>query len=317
MAYASRSGRARTSAKSPIPFAVCMRCGIWYNRTDLNFQFEWRGASLQNTYILVCRPCTDIPQEQNRAITLPADPTPIFYPSVEDFDAAESDYRSLSAPTVYDPNTGIPIPDTVLRVTEDCQNRTLYPFGIPVGFDQNAVMPYNGAIQKEFGVPLNILSVISDGSATVQVTCSSVHGLQSNSQVSIRGLLNSAADGFYSVTVLTATAFTYMTYGSISASSLLTPTSRIITALVGLPRGYDVIPKIFGPPLIGDVNTPICYLETENGTGQFLLEDGSGYIALESCYHPPTGTYYFDLETGTGSILLEDGSTFLELEIGP
>src|SRR5277367_5460508 len=187
-----------------------MRCGIWYNRVDLIFQYQWRGAQLQNTYILVCRECLDIPTEQLRAITLPADPVPIFYPSVENFADAETDYRTISEPTVYDPVTGIPIPGTTLRVTEDCQNRTLDPFGLPVGFDQNAVMPYNGAVQKAFGVPLQLLSVTSDGSATVTVTCSAVHGLQNNSQVSVEGLSYGPANGFYSVTVITATAFSYM-----------------------------------------------------------------------------------------------------------
>src|SRR5882724_2067579 len=133
MAYASQSGRARTSAKGPQAFAVCQRCGIWYNRVDLQFQYAWRGAALQNTYILVCSECTDTPQEQNRAIVLPADPTANFYPSVEDFTADSSDYRTTSTPIPADPVTGIPIPSTTMRITEDSNNRTLLPFGLPEG----------------------------------------------------------------------------------------------------------------------------------------------------------------------------------------
>jgi hypothetical protein len=208
---------------------------MWYNRVDLTFQFEWRGAQLQNTYILVCKRCLDIPQEQLRAITLPADPTPIFYPSVENFDESRSNYRSLAAPTVLDPKTGIPIPGTTLRITEDNQNRAIDPFGLPVGLNQNAVMPYNGATQQHFGVALAVLSVIADDSATVAVTCSAVHGLQNNSQVAVDGLSWSPACGFYSVTVTTATAFTYMTYGSNPAGSLMQPGTLITTCLVGLP----------------------------------------------------------------------------------
>lgn len=242
MAYASISGRARTSAKSPQAFAVCQRCGFWYNRANLNFQFEWRGASLQNTYILVCKPCMDIPQEQNRAIILPADPVPIFYPTVEDFDAAETDYRATSQPVVIDPVTGIPIPSTTLRITEDCENRTLTPIGAPAGLTQNAVMPYNGAVQKAYGVALAVISVIANGTTIVTVTCSKVHGLATDAQISVQGLANKSANGFFSVTVLSAVAFTYQTYGMIAAQSLLTPTTRIITALVGLPRGYTTVP---------------------------------------------------------------------------
>ena len=145
MAYASISGRAKTSARSPRAHAICDRCGFRYNHVDLRWQIEWRGPVLQNIRILVCRTCYDIPQENVRAITLPTDPEPIMNARVQDFDAAEIDYRTVSAPTVLDPVTGIPIPGTTLRVTEDGQNRVRTPFGRPVGLDQNAVMPFEPA----------------------------------------------------------------------------------------------------------------------------------------------------------------------------
>lgn len=238
MAYASRSGRARTSAKNPQAFAVCQRCGIWYNRVDLQFQWEWRGAQLQNLYILVCRECLDVPQEQLRAITLPADPVPIFYPSVEDFSAAESNRRVATYPPVIDPTTGLPIPRPVYRVTQDCNNRAVNPFGIPSGEEQNAVMPFNSATNTAYGIVVPVLSVTSDGSATVTVTCSAVHNLQPNDQVSVEGLNFGPACGMYSVAVPTATQFTYMTYGANPAGSLLTNTTRIVNCLIGLPPGY-------------------------------------------------------------------------------
>lgn len=296
MSYASLSGRARTSAKRPQAHAICDRCGRRWNFVDLKWQMEWRGATLQNIRVLVCPPCVDIPQENIRSIVLPADPTPIINARVQDFDLAESDYRSLSRPTVVDPITGIPIPDTTLRVTEDCQNRGVRPFGIPVGMSQTAVMPYDAASNVTLGQPLSILSVISNGTATVQVTCSEPHNLKPlplntydgsvlmDPQVSIEGLANNSANGFYSVTLLGATTFSYMTYGSIPAASLLTPTTRVITALVGLPRGYRRIPKINGPALI-----------PQQGTLEYL----------------------FELESSLGAILLEDGVNFLELEMGP
>ena len=155
---------------------------------------------------------------------------------VENFAADETDYRTISAPLEIDPTTGLPIPGTTTRITEDDQNRTIEPFGGPVGLTQAAVMPYNGAVQKAFGVPLQLVSVTGDGSATVTVTCSKVHGLQNNDQVSVEGLSYGPACGFYSVTILGATSFTYMTYGSNPADSFLMPGSRIVTCLVGLPR---------------------------------------------------------------------------------
>lgn len=91
MAYASMSGRARTSASKPSAFGVCYRCGFWYNRDRLVWQYDWRGGSLTNIQVLVCtRTCLDRPQEQLRAIVLPQDPVPVYRPSVEPFVEDES-----------------------------------------------------------------------------------------------------------------------------------------------------------------------------------------------------------------------------------
>lgn len=245
MAYASKAGRARVSAKKPQAQAVCMRCGIWYNRVDLQFQFDWRGTALQNLYILVCDRCLDTPQEQLRAIQLPADPTPIYFPSVEDFTAAETNYRTVGPDTI-DSITGLPIPSTDYRVTQDCENRITQQIGVPTGLVQNAVMPYNGAIQKQFGVLLSPLSITSNGTATVTCTFSAPHGLKTDDQISVEGLSNSLAVGFFSVTVSTAMAFTYTTYKDIPAAGLLTGTTRMITCLVGLPYSDNTIPQV-GP----------------------------------------------------------------------
>jgi len=241
MAYASQSGRARTSASNPQAFGVCQRCGFWYNHVDLRFQFDWRGASLQNLQILVCQPCYDVPTEQLRAIVVPADPIPIQNARVEPFLLDETDYRGVSAPTVYDPVTGIPIPNMVGRATIDGQDLTNQPMGIPTGLEPGAIMPLNGTVH--YGVQLPVLSVISSAGYTVTVTCSSPHGLSTNSQVSVEGLSINQANGFYSVTVTTATAFTYTTNLPIAATSLLTATTRIVTANVGIPYGYAQIPQ--------------------------------------------------------------------------
>jgi hypothetical protein len=243
VSYASTSGRARTSSRNPRSFAVCDRCGIWYNRDELKNQVDWRGAQLLPLFIFVCPHCYDEPQEQLRAITLPPDPVPIYLPRPEDFVSAETDYRSTATVTI-DPVTGIPIPSQTLLVTPDCQNRVTQEIGAPVGLDQNAVMPYNGGVQHAYGTPLAVLSVSSNGTATVTVTCSAVHGLVTNNQISVEGLSNNAADGFFSVNVLTATAFTYMTANNIAAGSLLTPTTLMITALIGLPYGATTIPQV-------------------------------------------------------------------------
>jgi len=244
MSYASKSGRARTSATSPQAHAICDRCGFRYNFVDLQWQYDWRGASLQNLRILVCNDCLDTPQEQLRAIVVPADPTPIVNARVQDFEVAETNFITTSAPTVYDPTTGIPIPSTTNIVTENGQNLTMQPYGPPVGLEQGAVMPLNG--KTHYGVKISPLSVTANGTTTINVTCSTAHGLSTNDQISVLGLSNSNATGFYSVTVTNPMTFTYQTNSAIPAGALLQGTTNIVTALVGLPYGYTQIPQV-GP----------------------------------------------------------------------
>lgn len=213
---------------------------------------------MQNTRILVCERCYDTPQPQLRAIVVPADPLPIQYALIEPFLQDSSDYQTATYPTVYDPVTGIPIPSTTNLITQDGQQLTTEPVGKPVGLEQNAVMPLYGNVK--YGVKLSPLSVISVGSDIISVTFGTAHGLATNDQISVEGLSARAANGFYSVVVASAMAFSYQTYGSIAAGSLLTAHTNMITCLVGLPRGYDTIPQV-GP---GDLNLPITALLDNN-----------------------------------------------------
>jgi hypothetical protein len=241
MGYASRVGRARTSSSNPQAHAICDRCGFRYNHVDLRWQYYWRGAMLQNLRILVCKSCTDNPQQQQRSIVVPADPTPIMNARTQDFVAASTDYQTITQPPTIDPTTGIPIPGTTTLDTEDGQQLTTQPIGPPVGLTQAAVMPLKGTTQ--YAVKLPLLSVTANGTCDIAVTCSSAHGLQTDSQISAEGLSNKGACGFYSVVVTSATAFSYTVAKPIAAGSLLDSTSRIITASVGLPYGYTQIPQ--------------------------------------------------------------------------
>jgi len=90
MSYASKAGRARASARNPRAFGVCDRCGFWFNHDRLRFQFDWAGNALINKQLLVCSRCYDKPQQQLRAIILPADPVPIRNPRPEFFDEDEA-----------------------------------------------------------------------------------------------------------------------------------------------------------------------------------------------------------------------------------
>jgi hypothetical protein len=213
MAYASQSGRARTSSTNPEAFGVCDRCSQWVQHNSLRPQAIWAGSTLLNINILVCNRCWDRPNETTRSIILPADPTPTINPRVEPF--------------LYDETEG---PTQLI--------------GQPVGLQQGGVTPLNNGVH--YGVPLIPLSLTSIGGNTVTATFSTPHNLATNDQISVEGLTQPRATGFYSVVVSSAMAFTYQTFSNIAAGSLLTAHTRMITVKVGLPRGVVTIPQI-GP----------------------------------------------------------------------
>lgn len=241
MAYASISGRARTSSSNPQAHAICDRCGFRYNRVNLQWQFDWRGATMQNIRILVCDTCLDTPQEQQRAIVVPADPEPIMQPRVQDFAQAESNFQTISAPTVYDPVTGIPIPSTTTLSAQNGDNLLTQQVGIPADIDQSAVMPLEG--KTAYRVKLYPTSISSLGTDQISVTFSAPHGLSTNDQIVVQGLGDSNADGAYSITVTTATAFTYQTNVIIPSAALLTGTTLMVTAHIGMPYGFSQLPQ--------------------------------------------------------------------------
>ena len=235
-------GRARVSSKNPQAFAICDRCAMLYNHVDLQWQFDWAGASLINKRMLVCRPCLDTPQEQLRAIILPADPVPVVNPRVEPYAYDSTDYETTSEPPIIDPTTGIPIPQGQNIVTQDGQNVVMQPVGAPTGYTGNAVMPIQEGNVYAQNVPY--LSVSSIGTNVITVTCSSPHGLVTNDQISVQGLTNPNACGMFSITVTTATAFTYSPTQIIPAGTLQQSSTQMITAIMGLPYGFDQIPQV-------------------------------------------------------------------------
>jgi hypothetical protein len=113
--------------------------------------------------------------------------------------------------------------------------------GPPTGLTQGAIMPLLG--KEHFSVELNPLSITAIGTDVITVTFPAAHGLLTDAQISVDGLSNPKAGGFYSITVTTATAFTYQTNTVIPAGSLLTGTTNMVTALVGLPYGFTQIPQ--------------------------------------------------------------------------
>lgn len=240
MAYASRLGRARISARSPEAAGRCDRCGFIVSWRDLSWQYDWAGGTLQNFRLLVCERCYDTPQDQNRSLVLPSDPPPIVNARPEDYQAAETDYAT-DTPFTVDPDTGIPISNTTVMTTVSGQPMIMQPMGSPKGYTPAAQAPIVAGVT--YGAKLPVLSILSGGTPIITVTTSSPHGLSNNAQVGVRGVLKSGAAGVFSVTVNSATQFTYQTDTVIPAGSLLLPSTVVTTMNVGVPYNMSQIPE--------------------------------------------------------------------------
>jgi len=167
MGYASQAGRARTSSRSPQAHAICDRCGFRYNHVNLRWQYDWRGASMQNIRLLVCNTCYDVPQEQLRAIVVPADPVPIVNPRVQDFVTAEQNTRVTSGQNTTDPTTGIPVPGGDTRITQDDNVRVTQQTGEPPsGLNTQPGTDPNAPGDNDPGVPYNNDTVPKTGPLT-------------------------------------------------------------------------------------------------------------------------------------------------------
>lgn len=152
-------GRARVSARNPRAFAICDRCGFLTNHDRLQWQYDWAGASLINKRILVCNTCLDVPQQQLRAIVVPADPVPIQNPRIQDYVASETDYRITQGNTV-NAQTGIPVPGGDTRITQNSDNRVTQQTGeAPGGLNQLPGTDWNVPAViyggTEIGLPYN------------------------------------------------------------------------------------------------------------------------------------------------------------------
>jgi hypothetical protein len=240
MGYASRSGRARTDARNPRAFAICDRCALWYNHYQLSWQYDWAGASLVNKRLLVCNKCNDTPQEQLRAIVVPADPVPIVNPRVEPYAWDEIDRRQVSGYNTTNSQTGIPVQQGDTRVTtidDDVPDRTRVtqqtgepPYGLnqKPGTDPNA-MTYR-----------NIVNVDNNGIGIIRVTVSVTSGFKTGQRVIIADVEGAtAANGKWVITVINPSQFDLQ---NSTFTGTYTSGGYVIND-PSLPYGFDEVPK--------------------------------------------------------------------------
>jgi len=234
MGYASRSGRARTNPSSPRAHAVCDRCGFRYNFVDLREQMEWRGAALMNIKILVCSNCLDTPQEQLRAIVVPADPTPIVNARVQDFTLASSDSRVTSGQNTTDPRTGIPVPGGNTRITQTNDVRSTQQTGeAPFGTNQLPGTDPNAVTYR------TVSNATNNGSGLIRLTINTTNGMITNQRVVIQEVGGVPANGNWAITVIDASNIDLQ---SSTFSGTYTSGGYVINN-PSLPYGFAQVPR--------------------------------------------------------------------------
>lgn len=239
MGYASRSGRAQTNARRPRAFGVCDRCALWYNLDQLRWQMDWAGASLINKRILVCRTCYDEPQQQLRAIVVPADPTPVINPRTEPYAWDSIDRRQVSGYNTISQRTGIPVPKGDVRVTslddEDDKMRVTQQTGEPpLGKNQLPGTDPNAVTYR------TITNCSNNGSGLIRLTVATTNGMITGQRVTVQEVGGvTAANGNWVATIvdnatidLQGTAF----------SGVYTSGGYVVNN-PSLPYGFDEIPR--------------------------------------------------------------------------
>jgi hypothetical protein len=213
---------------------------LWYNHVNLSFQYDWAGASLVNKRILVCSTCYDTPQEQLRAIVIPADPVPIVNPRVEPYAWDEIDRRQVSGYNTTSQSTGIPIQQGDTRVTtidDDVpdQTRVTQQTGeAPYGTNQKPGTDPNAVTYRD------IINVANNGIGIIRVTVSVTSGFITGQKVIINDVVGvTAANGKWTITVINPNQFdlqnSSFTGAYVSGGYVINNPS--------LPYGFDEIPK--------------------------------------------------------------------------
>ena len=201
MGYASKLGRAKINSRNPQAAAICDACGFAFSHTELRWQMAWSGNKLVNLKQLVCRRCNDIPNQQLRAIVLPADPMPVLNPRVQNYQAASTDYRTTSGQNTVDPITGIPIPGTTMRITENDDFRVTQQTGEPPGGKNT--LPGTDPNAVTYRV---ISNAADNGAGLIRLTVNTTSGMITGQQVTVADIIGTTeANGNWTITVISLT----------------------------------------------------------------------------------------------------------------
>jgi hypothetical protein len=129
MGWADNTGFAHVNPRAPRAFGVCDYGGEWRQLHELKKQMEWQGTKLVWTGLLVCSHHMDKPQQQLRAIRLPADPVPKINPRPETGFLPSVQTQGFQIYSLWD--GGFPL-DYAALLTDGNGNEILDNYGNPI-----------------------------------------------------------------------------------------------------------------------------------------------------------------------------------------
>jgi hypothetical protein len=190
---------------------------------------------MQNIRLLVCDICYDNPQEQLRAIVVPADPVPIVNPRVQDFVTAETNIRFTSGQNTIDPTTGLPVIGGNTRVTQDEKTRVTQQTGeAPYGTNQQPGTDPNAVTYRK------ITNAFNNGSGLIRLTMATTNGMITGQHVIVQDVGGVAsANGNWKITVI---SFTVIDLQGSAFSGSYTSGGYVINN-PSLPYNYTEVPK--------------------------------------------------------------------------
>lgn len=108
MAYRWRPKNATVDPDNPIAWAACDRCQNIWNINKLAWQFDYRGtAQPQNTRLLCCPTCLDVPNAQFSPYILPPDPPPVLNARPFPYELSETDWLTTQDDEIITTQDGV------------------------------------------------------------------------------------------------------------------------------------------------------------------------------------------------------------------
>jgi hypothetical protein len=183
----------------------------------------------------VCSQCMDVPQEQLRAIIVPADPVPVLNPRIEYFGTYSSNNRLTNGTPSVDAATGLSSPRGDTRITEDDATRSTQMTGAAPGSLNTLPGTDPNAVTYR-----TVTNATDNGSGLIRLTVATTNGMITSQRVTVQDVGGvTAASGNWTITVINNTQIDLQS----SAFSGTYTSGGYVVNNPSLPYNFTEVPK--------------------------------------------------------------------------